>query len=295
MKKIAVLGAGSIGQRHIKSLETIGCGFRTYDPSSGAHPGYRNQIIDWADAVVIASPTSNHWEDINDCRRAEKPCFVEKPIGHMPAEMITSHVKMVGYNLRFHSCVKKAREWLGKGWIGQPRWANFTCAQFNDNPVYLRDGVILNWSHEIDLAIHLLGPAIVRSCEATDWHRSGTSNSDINVARTREDTADIVLRHQHNCLTTVHLDYVTKPEVRGFIIGSERGVIKVDLVKRQALLHNNDNVTEVYNGQDSFDENYLDEMRAFLMRLDGQPTIGCTAKEGLDALDICLKAKEMAR
>lgn len=281
MKKIAILGAGSIGQRHMKNLMQLGCGVRAYDPANDVRKSYRNELIDWADAVVIASPTSNHLEDINDCRRAEKPCFVEKPIGHMPAEMITSHVKMVGYNLRFHSCVKKTKHWIDAGLLGAPIWANFTCAQFNDR--YPNDDVIFNWSHEIDLALYLLGPATVLSCAT----KGGT----------RATMADILLRHRTIGQTNVHLDYLTQPEIRGFTIEGSDGQIIVDLVRRQAI--NRSNVPNacdvVFNGQDSFDENYLDEMRAFLMRLDGQPTIGCTAKEGLDVLDVCLKAKEMAR
>lgn len=279
--KIGVLGYGSIGQRHAKNLETLGCKVATYDPALPGHASGRDWLIDWADAMVISSPTSEHWSDIAHGNRRNMPMFVEKPIGHMACDLSTANVKMVGYNLRFHSCVKKAHRWLEKGRIGQPLWATFNCAQFNDKPQYLRDGVILNWSHEIDLALHLLGPANVVSC----------------VTTSSEDMADIILRSRNaaDCQTTIHLDYVTKPERRGFTIGSSNGYIAVDLVKRQAFLRGPNGEDEVFNGQDSFDENYLDEMRAFLMRLDGQPTIGCTVQEGLDVLNICLKAKEMAR
>lgn len=280
MKFIGVLGYGSIGKRHVANLQNLpGCQVRYWDPD---HPydWTREKLIDQSDALVIASPTDQHWADINDCRRAEKPCFVEKPVGHMPADITTSHVKMVGYNLRFHSCVKKVREWLGKGKISQPIWANFNCAQYNDR--YPHDDVIFNWSHEIDLALHLLGPVYrVLSCATKG---GGTSTM-----------ADIVIAHRENCQSSVHLDYLTRPERRGFTIGSNEGVIEVDLVTRQASVNYSNGTAEIFNGQDSFDENYLDEMKAFLMRLEGQPALGCTAQEGLDALDICLKAKEMAK
>lgn len=279
MKKIGVLGYGSIGKRHVANLEQLDCNVRVCDPAPIAVQNYeRDSLLKWADAMVIASPTSEHWSDIVHCNRADKPMFVEKPVGHLMATASMANIKMIGYNLRMHSGVKKAKQWLNDGLIGKPLWANFTCAQANDKPAYLRDGVILNWSHEIDLALFLLGRAQVVSC---------TKDTD-------ETIADISLRHPDGCITAIHLDYVTKPEIRAFVIGGQNGNIIVDLVRRSAMLQLQDRTT-VYNGTDSFDENYLDEMRAFLMRLAGQPALGCTAQEGLDVLDICLRAKGMAR
>lgn len=280
MKKIGVLGCGSIGKRHISNLTQLNCGVRVYDPANDVPISYRDEVIKWADAVVIASPTDEHISDIVHCRRLGKPSFVEKPIGHRKPTTLMTEVQMVGYNLRFHSCVKQAKKWLDSGVLGpECLWANFTCAQMNDRPQYLRDGVILNWSHEIDLALYLLGPARVLNA---------TANGE-------ESIADINLKHSNGCLTHIHLDYVTDPEVRYFRLINEEGGIYVDLVKRSATLYQRNMPMTVYQGQDSFDENYLDEMRAFLMRLDGQPTLGCTAQEGLDVLDICLRAKELAQ
>jgi len=202
----------------------------------------------------------------------------------------TSSVLMVGYNLRFHFCVKKAKEWLEEGLIGKPLWARFTCAQFNDKPDYLRDGVILNWSHELDLALYLLGGARVVAAAASGL----------------EDTSDIILRHDNHCQSAVHLDYVTRLERRGFIIVGTDGCIDGDLVNRQVILRNNlADIKENLGGRDSWDGNYLDEAREFLYRLDNMKEqmvcmerrgiIGCTAEDSTQVVDICLQAKEYVR
>lgn len=233
---------------------------------------------------MVATPTEQHHDDIFDCFNAIKPCLVEKPI--VAKELggaFFKAVKMVGYNLRFHSCVKKAKEWLSHKEIGKPIWARFTCAQYNDKPAYLRDGVILNWSHEIDLAMYLLG---------VDATVTGAS------ASYDEDLADIDLWHAGcDCRTSIHLDYLTKWERRGFLIVGTEGSIKVDLVSRQAHLRDNDgNVTEILFGQDTFEANYIEEAKAFLDLLDGKDgSFGCTALEAMNVVRICLDAKEIAR
>lgn len=281
--KIGVLGhLGSIGSRHLKNFKELGCNVDGWDPLKN-HPLDRASLIAWADAIVVATPTEQHFVDLITIPM-DKFIFVEKPIvarrEQIPEKLNEDNILMVGYNLRFHSCVKKAREWLGKGVIGKPVWARFTCAQYNDKPSYLRDGVILNWSHEIDLALYLLGPAELMG--ATD---SGSNLADLTVFHT-----------PIGCQTTIHLDYLTKYERRSFLIVGTEGSIEADLVGRQALhLDNSGVVIERFGGRDSFDGNYLDEARCFLKRLEGEETLGCTAAEAMKVVELCLQAKEYVR
>jgi predicted dehydrogenase len=284
--KIGVLGcAGSMGQRHVKNFQQLGCEVHGYDPTLYGFQ-VEQDILREVDAVVIASPTQNHYESIKVCHLLEKPMLVEKPMVAHQSEMEAplKHIKLVGYNLRFHSCVKKVKAWMGEGLIGKPLWARFTCAQFNNKPAYLRDGVVLNWSHEIDLALHLLGPGYI----------TGTPL----VKRFPEDTADFFLTHDHTfCVSLIHLDYLTQPERRGFAIIGENGSIDADLVSRQAFLKDRDGkLIHCHFGRDSWDGNYLHEAMSFLAHVRGKVDpanlIGCTAKEALDVVAICIKAKE---
>ena len=184
---IGIIGLGSIGRRHATNLykhlgqtEVIG-----YDPDLEKNVGWVVRDFDFllktATAFVIASPTAIHHQHILQCAVTDKPTFVEKPI---TSDGLTEphSVIMVGYNLRFHPCVIKAKEWLDAGDIGDPLWANFTLGQHSIKPPYLRDGVILNWSHEIDLAIHLLG-------------YGGVSHSSIRVSDGKDELVDILFTH----------------------------------------------------------------------------------------------------
>lgn len=287
---IGILGYGSIGSRHGRNLTSLGHKVIIHDPNM-ADSLPKDVVIEKADAVVIASPTSEHASDILLCKRAKRPCFVEKPIadnwGNAADRKAEGgwlmHPLMVGYNLRFHPCVIKAAEWLAEKRIGTPHSASFLCSQFNDKPQYLRDGVTLNWSHEIDLALHLLGKAEVMGASISK----------------KDDVSDILLRHEGNGTQTfVHLDYLTRPEHRGFSICGEDGILISNIVGRTiAILDNEGNAKHVeqYNG--SYDDDYVIEMAAFLAKVEGAggSVLGCTAKEAIEVLKVCLKAKRVAK
>lgn len=295
-KTIGIIGLGSMGMRHAKNIRKLGHHVWGHDPdmSKRLELGYdftasKIEHMESADAFIIASPTSCHQRHMCECATARKPFFVEKPIADTPNagllyDYLTQMPCMVGYNLRFHSCVKKAKEWItdfGPSWIGTPLWAHFTCAQRSSKPDYLRDGVILNWSHEIDLALYLLGPAEVAASSTLV-----ESGNDI--------LSDILLTHSNSgCRTMIHLDYMTEPERRGFTIVGTLGRIAVNLVQRTARLRKgNDKVA--FHGTDSFDENYIEEMQAFIDRIDGKETLGCIGKEALKVLEICLEVRKQA-
>ena len=283
--RIGILGYGSIGSRHGRNLTALGHKVIIHDPNM-ADSLPKDVVIEKSDAVVIASPTSEHETDILLCRDAKKPCFCEKPVadhwikGSTP---ILTWPLMVGYNLRFHPCIIKAKEWLDEGRIGTPYWGNFICAQFNDKPEYLRDGVTLNWSHEIDLALHLLGKAEVTGAAITK----------------NDDISDILLRHSDSgAQTTLHLDYVSRPQHRGFSVAGPKGLILGNIVARSLVLFDldgNPKQAEQYPG--SYDDDYVVEMAAFLTRVDGivPALLGCTAEEAIEVLKVCLKAKKVAK
>lgn len=281
MKTIGVIGLGSIGMRHAKNLTAMGHCVVGYDPIEERRKLFNGGALT-EEAYVIASPTDCHLSDVISTGVSGKATFVEKPIFHSLAYTPrTSHILMVGYNLRFHSCVKKAKEWLTEQDIGAPLWANFTLGQYSEKEPYLRDGVILNWSHEIDLCLYLLGEAQVRA-------------SATRVKNGKDDLADILFEHTNGCRSTVHLDYLTKPEIRqGIIVGTD-GTIIFDLVNRHAWLRDNGGIIEHFEGQDSWNDNYIEEMQAFLDRIDRKETLGCTAGEALKVLDICLTARKQA-
>jgi predicted dehydrogenase len=274
--RVGVIGLGSIGSRHKRNLLELGHEVLSYDPKDGDTEEKLHKIHTLADAIVIASPTPTHGDHIVsafDLNR--KHIFVEKPLADT-LDVEAEWVAMVGYNLRFHSCVIKAKEWIDSNFLGELQWANFVCAQHNTK---YKDHVILNWSHEIDLALELLGSGTgVVSCTGTDR------------------IADLTLAYKDPAWATIHLDYVTQPEIRQSIIVGEDAIIIMDLLNRQAWLRSSKGtIIDHHEGDDTWDSNYLDEMETFIARVEGKETIGCTGAEGLEVLKVCLEAKRLSQ
>jgi predicted dehydrogenase len=291
--KIGVLGAGSIGKRHIGNIIAFGHQALYYDPALSYAEAYkRNEVLDKCDAIIIASPTKHHLEDFSECIERQKPVFIEKPIGDdlQAASVLVAQAEkiglpvMVGYNLRFHPSTVFTRSALhiDRSRFGNPLWAHFVCAQFNAKEPYKRDGVILNWSHEIDLAISLLGPADLTcaSVRLTDGH---------------DDMADIHLAHHTGCRTSIHIDYLTAPEKRYFQIAMEGGTIDANLLKRDVTVSQPCAPPKVSAFDGDYSCDYRDEFRDFLRIIDNKHLIyGCTAREALEVLKICTGARQQA-
>lgn len=282
MKTVGIIGLGSIGMRHAKNLLSLGHKVYGFDPnrkniSFGAikTADTIESILD-CDAIIIASPTSLHDEHISKVSPTDKPYFVEKPIKHLLVDTNGKDATMVGYNLRFHPCVLHAKTWIDNGLLGEPVWANFVCAQLNTK---YTDSVILNWSHEIDVALHLLGRGSVAS--AVTCNSNGTDN-----------LADIVLTHDNGCQSTIHLDYLTVPWIRQYVIVGTKASIVIDAHHRACWLRNSATMLDTGDySHTSFDDDYKNEIESFIARCDGKETVGCTGAEGIEVLKVCLDAK----
>ena len=278
--KIAVLGLGSIGLRHAKNLRKLGADVIGYDTDETKQREFqgkvvsRNFALEQCEAVLSATPTQQHWNDLRSASIHGKNIFVEKPIAHTINTPFMSSQVYVGYMLRFHPCVRFAADKIASGQIGKPLWATFIVSQLNTK---YTDSVVLNWSHEIDLALHLFGPAQVLCA-------SVKTEEEVDVI------ADFVLEHITGVRSTIHMDYVTKQEIREFwIAGTERNV-GADLVGRSTVWGRS---YEVHSG--SWDGDYFNEMAAWMKVLEGkEESFLATGQDGVDVVRICEQVKEMA-
>lgn len=289
-KRIGVIGLGSIGLRHARNLIGLGHEVVGYDPdkdrrallkTAGGLPINSVDLVG-CDGIIIASPTKEHGQQIEKFSDTNCRLFVEKPIADWIGDY-THNVDMVGYNLRFHSGVTAAKKMLDAGEIGKPYWAEFIVAQSCLRAEYLRDGVILNWSHEIDLALHMLGPAKVLT-------------SATRLTNGQDDIADIILEHGSGCRSFIHLDYVANPEKREFTIFGDGGSLRGHLtLPRSVTMHRRDRVhPHIKYTPGTFDLDYIDEMRGFIDCIDGKTHRGATAEDGLRVLEICLEVRKQA-
>lgn len=282
---VGILGMGSIGQRHARNCMSLGVQVLAHDP---ADPMSHTEdfVLKNADALLICSPTKFHMHQLVDAGQQVKAIMVEKPIAYdAPPEYVLGVLQglqmrgvsvATGYNLRFHSVVKRMKEIIDRGDLGRIHWADFTVGQITERPEYLRDGVTLNWSHEIDLPLHLFGPAVLKGSD---------------IVGDNDYCAKLLLRHERGTTVSVHMDYVTGPEIRNGVISGTDMRLHYDLVARtlKIVRPNGSHVTEVFD--DTWDANYLDELTSFLASADGYPSQTlATGYDGYHAYKIAYEA-----
>lgn len=278
--KVGIVGYGSIGRRHAANARALGHEVFVYDPvlPKSERVAFEREIYEECDAIVVASPTMFHEQALRACVERRKHVLMEKPIaaqvGALPSLLETADehglVIMMGNNLRLHPCVQQVKQWLGAGEIGDPLWASFICAHTTEK--YTSDGVVLNTgAHEVDLAIYLFGPA---KCV---------------VASETSETANFVLHHDSGVRSTFLLDHATPHRIREFWIAGENMNIGVDIDARRMSLS-----TDATQAPGSYDDDYINEMRAFIHRINGVFAPGASGHDGLATLRVLLDVRKKA-
>lgn len=313
---VGVIGLGSIGLRHTANLIAAGAVVTGYDPAlerrvrfaakGGEALDSRDAVIAAADAIVIASPSAQHLDDLAAAVAAAKHAFVEKPLAHT-AEAVRAVLDeadskgltvVAGLNLRFHEAVVAAKTRLAERAIGEPLWGRFLAASYlpewrpdqDYRAGYAADaaagGVLFDFIHEFDLAVHLLGPGETVAAAA---RRTGC----LEIAS--EDCADVILRHENGVQSTLHVDYVTLPRRRQAVIAGTRGILHLDLEEgRLYVIDREGRLQEDVSFEINRNAMYMDEMKAFLDCIRNGSVPACNGWQALDVLTMVIRARALA-
>lgn len=312
---IGVLGLGSIGLRHARNALSLGERVVGFDPSpercalleaeGGRIAPSREAALTAVRAVVIASPSDRHEDDLAAAIAAGRHALVEKPMGHRVGRLpdlldqadAAGVVVAAALNLRLHPCVLLTRAALGDGALGKVLWGRFLAALYLPDwrpgqdwrQGYANDprtgGAIFDYIHEFDLATHLLGHFTPLAGVA---RRSGTLGLD------SEDMADAILEHPGGVTSTVHVDYVTRPRMRGFHLAGTGGQIHVDLDLRHFRHQGNDGEIRVdLTLPGSYADDYRVELASFLASTKGASPV-CSGREALAVLEGVIETRSLA-
>ena len=317
-----IVGCGSIARRHAANLKALGVKrVLAYDPDPSRVEHMRRELgcepvisvkagLDARPgAVLICTPPAAHAEAALAAIARGIPCFIEKPVAHTvaAAERVRRAAAkrrvpvVVGYQLRFHPAVA----WIRRG-LDEKRWGplQYIRAQVGQ---YLPDwrpwqdyrksytarkalggGILLDASHEIDLALHLAGPAKSVFCAA-----DRLSALAIDV----EDTAEITLRFRGGAMGSVHLDMIRRVYDRSGQLLCRDGVVEwsyQDGNVREYLARTKKWTTHAFTKDGN--AMYLAEMKAFLSAARGGDAAGAAGpNEGAAALRVVEAAKRSAR
>ena len=210
--RLGVVGAGLVGQRHIEviaacpTLELAGI----VEPGEAGAPIaeqagcrlYRSleSLLDdgHCDGVIIATPNPLHVEQALMCVDANTPILVEKPIAvsSSEAEALVSKADkagvpiLVGHHRRHNPLIRRAKEIITQGGIGDVRAVQGTCwfykpdHYFEAAPWRKERGagpISVNLVHDVDLFRHLVGEVVSVHAQASASVR-GFANEDVAAA-----------------------------------------------------------------------------------------------------------------
>lgn len=315
--KILVIGAGSIGKRHIANLSGLGYKDIAVVSRSIVVPGelkvsgiYNTLSAALAagcyDVAFVCTPTSRHIEDLAMLlQNGARHIYVEKPLSDSINglhEILSSIEKtganiIVGYDLHFEPGLQKIKQLLQHNIIGKIISANAFVGQYLPQWRPHQDhregmsakketggGVMLDLIHEIDYLYRLLGKVQSVACACTNTHALEIET---------EEAAEMLLKFSNGVMATVHLDYWQPVLKRNCFFTGTKGTIYWDLVKNIVT------VTDLYGQQEEF--NYASFQRnnrfrlaikTFLEQPEDERLTG--VKQAIESLKIVLAAKHAA-
>ncbi len=141
MSKIAVVGAGKWGKNHIRTFHELGALTAIVEvdekqrkkceeqwPDIKVYPSLKPVITDESiTGVSVTTPAETHYTVARELLQAGKHVLVEKPITlySSEAEELTelaakkNRILMVGHLMLFHPAIRKIKEMIDKGELGQ--------------------------------------------------------------------------------------------------------------------------------------------------------------------------------
>lgn len=287
-----IIGAGSIGQRHIRNLKKIGIDNIIALRSRKGHwaklPAELGviEVETWDEAItkkpdvaIIANPSSLHLDAAVKIAPYVKGIMIEKPLSHSMEgcqQLVDLLIKkkvvsFIGHNLMFHPIIKNIRKYSDEHGVGNivntqcqvgqwlPDWhpyEDYKKAYFARKD--LGGGVSLTLIHEIHLALELAGlPTQVFGII------SGYDNLDVDV----DVCSDLMIKHKTGAVSQIHLDYLQRPAHRNGLITFERGWLSYDFNEKRLIAQQScDKEPEVIWSDSDYHANemYVDQMKKFI-------------------------------
>ena len=312
---ILFCGLGSIGQRHLRILKSLGVtefiALRSGKGKIFKSASDIKEIPDIkelngikVDGALITNPTSMHIETAIEITKIGIPLFIEKPLGNSPEkidelEKITRKKNipvLMGYNLLYHPCIEAIKKFITEDRIGKvisarSQFGTYMPDWHKDEDykksyaarVSLGGGVILTSIHEQNYLTDFFGKVVnVKAMEV------GGNILGIDA----EEGVEILMKHSGGVVSNIHLNFFQKPYFRNCqIIGTE-GTIYWNFMIPEVKLFYKDRTEIIKFGNgpmELLEASYINQMKHFLdiIKKGAEPRINLS--KGIDDLNVAFK------
>jgi predicted dehydrogenase len=185
------------------------------------------------DAVVIATPVKHHFPLAKQSLRAGKHTFVEKPMAASSAECeeliaIAKEkglILMVGHTFLYSAAVRKMKEIIGNGDIGEIRYINSRRLNLG---LFQKD-INVAWDlapHDISIVLHILGESPLEvNCQGN-----------AHVTQGIEDVTNISMTFRGSRFVTIQSSWLEPRKIREMtIVGTRRMIVYDDIQANEKI------------------------------------------------------------
>jgi predicted dehydrogenase len=321
-RHILVIGCGSVGKRHARNLQSLGCRISGVDPrverleetaseigSIGCFTSLEDALDRGGfDAAVVASPPTAHVEQASACLRRNLPVLLEKPVAPDLASALTlldlagstrAAPVLLGYTFRWWEPVRRLRALVGAGRAGRVLRVDMVMAahladwhpweryqDFFMAQAALGGGALLDESHFLDLMLWLF-----------EWPRSlsATVEKLSSLEIDTDDNVDVNLALASGPRVRIHLDLYSRPHERSIKVYGDAGSIEWNNESNHVRTCSAATGTwDVESFTCERNDMFLAEVRHFLSVLDGTEAPLCTLADGCRVLQLVEAIRESA-
>ena len=313
MTRVAVLGTGSIGTTHLRTLAAIDAAMPIAIPLRAerrtelCQEGYET-AVDLDEAVrlgaelcIVATSTARHVIDgiaALECGLdvlVEKPMAVDAPTASRLNKRVADLERklFVGCVLRFSASLNSFREICNR--VGRLHSVHIECRSYlpdwRPDRSYLdsyskksdEGGVLRDLIHEIDYACWIFGWPASTLATIKNLGRLGIES---------EEVVGITWQTPTGCAVSVDLDYLTRPPRRRMTAYGEWGTLEWDGIAGTVALAVQDRQDEDLRPIQTRDQVFQEQARAFVNVRCGKldPRLA-TGEDGAKALAVCDAAR----
>lgn len=323
--KIAIIGTGSIGKRHITNLLALGfndllVASEHSKRESFEHDGVTipvvhsyQEALDQSEAIIIANPSSFHFEYLDRAINEGKHIYIEKPIALNAVGLDALANKAsekgliiaVGTQFRFNHRLLELKKILEEKTLGKILAVTATCgehiADYHPEEDYrisyaarseLGGGVLLTQIHQVDYLDWLFGGYETVSAIEVD-----VPELEIDV----EGSVSYFLRSKDNLPVAGHLNYLQRPKHTSLEVIGTLGKVIWDYGDNRLDLINNAGEIQVFRSPFDRNQMFIDIIQDFVdcIHSGDQPRAnledGIASLRLVDAIKESCANKEMVR
>jgi predicted dehydrogenase len=247
--RVGIIGLGRMGMNHLNILSFLNSvevvfvsdlKIKNYNKKKIFFSKNPFSLLHLVDAVIIATPTTTHFDIIKKCGKKIKNIFVEKPLAHnfSQTKKIINFAKKnkinlrVGFVERFNPAIESLLKIIetSKKIIS----CDFTRANALSDRIKDVDVITDLMVHDIDLAILINGK--VKSIKS-----SGFKRGEMIVY------ASAILQHYNGTFSRILASRVTQKKIRLINIVIKNKYIECNLLRKELYIHINARVKDFYN------------------------------------------------